>query len=182
MAATQRTPPSPAAAEAPNANYPSLSPAYTFNFRIGGPASPVGGLTRGQPLTVVHIVGGRVSSAPRQPVAAAGDGGGTDSSGTSSAREVAGDEDGLPRLEATVRGQGIDFVRNDPDGGRMRLDAGLVVEDGDGAVSLSSSRLTAREESRLAQADLEYVIDGPHPLHRHSRDQRPAVGYIVREA
>lgn len=39
------------------------------------------------------------------------------------------------RLEATVRGQGIDFVRNDPDGGRMRLDAGVVVEDREGEVS-----------------------------------------------
>lgn len=42
----------------------------------------------------------------------------------------------LPRLEATVRGQGIDYVRNDPDGGRMRLDAGVVVEDDEGNVSL----------------------------------------------
>lgn len=45
---------------------------------------------------------------------------------------------GLPVLEATVRGQGIDYVRNDPDGGRMRLDAGLVVEDEEGAVSASA--------------------------------------------
>lgn len=52
------------------------------------------------------------------------------------------EEVGLPVLEATVRGQGIDYVRNDPDGGRMRLDAGLVVEDGEGAVSTSASFLS----------------------------------------
>lgn len=38
------------------------------------------------------------------------------------------DDGGVVRLEATVRGQGVDYVRNDPDGGRMRLDAGVVVE------------------------------------------------------
>ncbi|KPI37950.1 uncharacterized protein AB675_3107 [Cyphellophora attinorum] len=140
MEITQRTDTSSTAAPEPHANYPSLTPAYTFNFRIGGPASPVGGLTRGQPLTVVHIIGGRVTSAPRQSDAplstGAGGVGGGDGSGsgnTGNPREAEA-VDELPRLEATVRGQGIDFVRNDPDGGRMRLDAGLVVEDGDGAM------------------------------------------------
>jgi hypothetical protein len=42
--------------------------------------------------------------------------------------EIDGRDDGVVRLEATVRGQGVDWVRNDPDGARMRLDAGVVVE------------------------------------------------------
>ncbi|ETN36524.1 uncharacterized protein HMPREF1541_08802 [Cyphellophora europaea CBS 101466] len=97
-------------------NFPSLIPSYTFNFRIGGGASPVGGLTRGSPLTVVHIVRGTVSTEP-QP-----------QSQSQSQSQAGRSDDGVVRLEATVRGQGIDYVRNDPDGGRMRLDAGVVVE------------------------------------------------------
>ena len=34
----------------------------------------------------------------------------------------------FPVLNGNVRGQGLDYVRNDPDGRRMRLDAGVVVE------------------------------------------------------
>ena len=34
----------------------------------------------------------------------------------------------MPTLNGEVRGQGLDYVRNDPDGRRMRLDAGVVVE------------------------------------------------------
>lgn len=118
----------------PHANYPSLTPAYTFNFRIGGPASPVGGLTRGQPLTVVHLVEGRVSSAPKAADQACQTTSGNSRSNTATSSAV-DSNDGLPRLEARIRGQGIDFVRNDPDGGRMRLDAGVVVEDDEGHVS-----------------------------------------------
>ncbi len=35
---------------------------------------------------------------------------------------------GQPALNGEVKGQGLDYVRNDPDGRRMRLDAGVVVE------------------------------------------------------
>jgi hypothetical protein len=93
-------------------SFPILVPSYTFSFRIGGPTSPVGAFTRGQPLTVVYIVRGSVRT--EGPA-----GGGAESWER---------EDGVVRLEATVRGQGVDYVRNDPDGGRMRLDAGVVVE------------------------------------------------------
>jgi hypothetical protein len=31
-------------------------------------------------------------------------------------------------LHGELRGQGLDYVRNDPDGKRMRLDAGVVLE------------------------------------------------------
>jgi RNA polymerase I-specific transcription initiation factor RRN6 len=86
-------------------SFPVLVPSYTFSFRIGGPTSPVGAFTRGQPLTVVSIVRGSVR--------------------TEANREGAEE---VVRLEATVRGNGVDYVRNDPDGGRMRLDAGVVVE------------------------------------------------------
>ena len=35
----------------------------------------------------------------------------------------------MPRLTASVVGAGgVDYVRNDPDGGRMRLDARVAVE------------------------------------------------------
>lgn len=99
-------------------NFPTLTPSYTFAFRIGGPTSPVGALSRGQPLTVVHIVRGTVSTE-----APAADGGNVGAGASTGERT-----DGMVRLEATVRGTGIDYVRNDPDGGRMRLDAGVVVE------------------------------------------------------
>ena len=135
---------SAAAASSPtdaHSDFPSLTPAYTFNFRIGGPASPVGGLTRGLPLTVVHLASGSVRTAPiavgDEERCAKND---VDGSRRSTDRVKLDEKDvrlrlGLPRLDSTVRGQGIDFVRNDPDGGRMRLDAGLVVEDDEGNVS-----------------------------------------------
>lgn len=114
------------------ANFPSLIPSYTFSFRIGGPTSPVGALSRGQPLTVVHIVRGTVSTEPPAPQTSSSStpsGGAASAAGTAGAAGASNTRtDGVVRLEATVRGMGIDYVRNDPDGGRMRLDAGVVVE------------------------------------------------------
>lgn len=74
----------------------------------------------------MHIVRGTVSTEPPQTSSS------TSSSGAGSTAGAAGANnlrtDGVVRLEASVRGMGIDYVRNDPDGGRMRLDAGVVVE------------------------------------------------------
>lgn len=70
-------------------------------------------------MTVVAIVRGSVSTeAAAAPAASVEREGG----------DVVEAEHVPVRLEATVRGQGVDYVRNDPDGGRMRLDAGVVVE------------------------------------------------------
>jgi hypothetical protein len=110
-------------ATAGDANFPVLIPHYTFRFHLGGPTNQVGGLTRGQPLTVVSLVDGTVTTIPSDESAATPTAGLVGPSAHRTAEPVI-----IPRLNARVRGQGIDFVRNDPDGGRMRLDAGVVVE------------------------------------------------------
>jgi hypothetical protein len=110
-------------ASASEANFPVLIPHYTFRFQLGGPTNQVGGLTRGQPLTVVHLVDGSVTTILTDELAASSTVGDSGSSANNIAERVV-----IPQLNARVRGQGIDFVRNDPDGGRMRLDAGVVVE------------------------------------------------------
>jgi hypothetical protein len=79
-------------------DHPSLIPALHLTIQIG-PSSPVGSLSRGQPLTVVPLVNARLTSVPGYAVA----------------------------VEAFSRGQGSDYVRNDPDGSRMRLSSDLVV-------------------------------------------------------
>jgi Protein of unknown function (DUF3237) len=89
--------------------FPSLIPAFTFRFKIGSP-SLVGGLSLGRPLTVVPIVSGSLRS---------------EASWTRAIEEGGA---GQEELNGVVRGQGTDYVRNDPDGRRMRLDAGVVVE------------------------------------------------------
>lgn len=80
-------------------DYPSLQPALHLQIVIG-PASPIGSLSRGTPLTVVPLISGTLVSEPGFPV----------------------------RVDARLRGQGVDYVHNDPDGGRMRLKSDLVVE------------------------------------------------------
>ena len=100
---------SSASSSPPSSDFPSLLPAFTFRFKIG-PPSLVGGLSLGRPLTVVPIVSGTVRSEPSW-IKDEKDGGA-----------------GQPGLNGEVRGQGLDYVRNDPDGRRMRLDAGVVVE------------------------------------------------------
>ena len=90
-------------------DFPSLQPAFTFRLKIG-PPSLVGGLSLGRPLTIVPIVSGTVRSEPNW------------------VREEKDGGAGQPALNGELRGQGLDYVRNDPDGRRMRLDAGIVVE------------------------------------------------------
>ena len=103
------TAPPAASPPQPQNNFPSLLPAFTFRFKIG-PPSLVGGLSLGRPLTVVPIVSGSVRSEP------------------SWIREKSEGGAGQPSLNGELRGQGLDYVRNDPDGRRMRLDAGVIVE------------------------------------------------------
>jgi hypothetical protein len=98
--------------------FPALVPAFTFQFRIGPPAL-VGGLSLGRPLTVVPIISGRITTEPSWNDGASED---------ESKSEVNEKRPRRPRLTGTLRGQGVDYVRNDPDGKRMRLEAGVVVE------------------------------------------------------
>jgi hypothetical protein len=79
-------------------DHPSLKPSFTMTIVIG-PALPIGSLSRGNPLTVVPLLGGTFQS-------------------------VEGWHGS--RIEATLRGQGADYVHNDPDGGRMRLRSDVV--------------------------------------------------------
>jgi hypothetical protein len=104
--------------------FPSLIPAFTFQFRIGPPAL-VGGLSLGRPLTVVPIISGTVRTESSW-----NDGESEDDAegGIDDKNEVKGRRPRRPRLTGTLRGQGVDYVRNDPDGKRMRLEAGVVVE------------------------------------------------------
>ncbi|KIW82610.1 hypothetical protein Z517_05637 [Fonsecaea pedrosoi CBS 271.37] len=80
------------------ADHPSLQPAFHLTIVIGA-ATPIGSLSRGTPLTVVPLVSGSFVSEPGFPV----------------------------RVDARLRGQGVDYVHNDPDGGRMRLRSDLIV-------------------------------------------------------
>ncbi len=104
------------ASPSPHPNFPALIPFATFQFRIS-PPSLVGSLTRGTPLTVVPINSGTVH--------------------TNDSWHRSAEEGGLGRVRilAQVQGGGahgfggsVDYIRNDPDGGRMRLDSRVVVE------------------------------------------------------
>lgn len=80
-------------------DYPSLKPALYLRVAIGN-ATQVGSLSRGTPLTVVPLVSASLNSAPGFPIS----------------------------IQARNRGHGgVDYVRNDPDGKRMRLTSDLVV-------------------------------------------------------
>jgi len=84
-------------------DHPSLQPALHLQITIG-PATPIGSVSRGTPLTVVPLVAGTLVSEPGFPL----------------------------HVNASMRGQGVDYVHNDPDGGRMRLKSDLVVGDRQG--------------------------------------------------
>lgn len=94
------TPPPPPPPTRPSTlqDHPSLTPAFHLTILIG-PASPIGSLSRGTPLTVVPLVSGTFVSEPGFEVL----------------------------VNARLKGQGVDYVHNDPDGGRMRLRSDLVV-------------------------------------------------------
>lgn len=81
------------------ADHPSLKPALHLRVAIGN-ATQVGSLSRGTPLTVVPLVSASLDSEPGFPIS----------------------------IHARNRGHGgVDYVRNDPDGKRMRLTSDLVV-------------------------------------------------------
>ncbi|KIV79594.1 hypothetical protein PV11_07145 [Exophiala sideris] len=100
--------PSPTAPESATAantstEYPSLQPALHLRVGTWSP-TVVGSLSRGTPLTVVPLVGGTLVSEPGYPV----------------------------RVDASMRGNGADYVHTDPDGGRMRLRTDMVMADDNG--------------------------------------------------
>jgi len=81
------------------ADHPSLKPALHLRVAIGN-AAQVGSLSRGTPLTVVPLVSASLDSEPGFPI----------------------------QIHARNRGHGgVDYVRNDPDGKRMRLTSDLVL-------------------------------------------------------
>jgi RNA polymerase I-specific transcription initiation factor RRN6 len=80
------------------ADHPSLTPALHLRVKIG-PATAIGSLSRGNPLTVVALASGSLVSEPGFEV----------------------------RVNAQMLGQGVDYFHNDPDGRRMRLRSDLVV-------------------------------------------------------
>lgn len=80
-------------------DHPSLKPALHLRVAVGN-ATQVGSLSRGTPLTVVPLVSASLDSEPGFPIS----------------------------IHARNRGHGgVDYVRNDPDGKRMRLTSDLVV-------------------------------------------------------
>ncbi|RMZ91322.1 hypothetical protein DV736_g1430, partial [Chaetothyriales sp. CBS 134916] len=108
----------------PPSNFPTLTPFATFQFRISPPFL-VGSLSRGTPLTVVPIHSGtvRTEEAWHKQVSEGGMG------GVRISAEVVG-RGGPPVVGELGRGTSasVDYIRNDPDGGRMRLDSRVVVE------------------------------------------------------
>lgn len=72
----------------------------TMTLEIGIPML-VGSVSRGTPLTVVPITGGKIVSDPAYPV----------------------------QLDSSFVGTGNDYIHNDPDGKHMRLDTHAVVRD-----------------------------------------------------
>ncbi|KAF3392930.1 hypothetical protein DPV78_009700 [Talaromyces pinophilus] len=86
------------------AGFPTLKPAFTVRVSVDAPF-PVGSHHRKTALVVVPMVGGTVIS-----------------------------ESGFtPALDAKFEGTGNDYIRNDPDGKRMRLNAHGVVKTHDDA-------------------------------------------------
>jgi hypothetical protein len=91
-------------------------------------------------LTVVPIVSGSVRTEGywtrplKPPKAGQGKEGRRDGEGGSGGGGKDGEKAegeygaGQVALQGELRGQGMDYVRNDPDGKRMRLDAGVVLE------------------------------------------------------
>ncbi|KUL91338.1 hypothetical protein ZTR_01652 [Talaromyces verruculosus] len=87
------------------AGFPTLKPAFTVRVSVDAPF-PVGSHHRKTALVVVPMVGGTVISEPGF----------------------------TPALDAKFEGTGNDYIRNDPDGKRMRLNAHGVVKTHDDAL------------------------------------------------
>lgn len=81
-------------------NFPTTIPAMTMTLEIGIPML-VGSVSRGTPLTVVPITGGKIVSDPAYSI----------------------------QLDSSFVGTGNDYIHNDPDGKHMRLDTHAVVRD-----------------------------------------------------
>ncbi|MCJ1355905.1 MAG: hypothetical protein MMC33_005898 [Icmadophila ericetorum] len=81
-------------------DFPKLQPAMTVLVSIDAPLG-IGSHSKGTPLAIVPMTGGTVVTEP-------------------------GFE---PKLDAEFVGTGNDYIHNDPDNGRMRLDAHGVVKD-----------------------------------------------------
>jgi len=84
--------------------FPSLTPAFTVRVDIDAPLAV--GAQAGRGLTIVPMVSGTVKSEP----------------GFS------------PALDAELHGVGYDYIRNDADGGNMRLDVRSQVKNNDGTI------------------------------------------------
>jgi len=87
------------------AGFPTLKPAFTVRVSVDA-AYHVGSAHRKVALIVVPMVGGTVISEPGF----------------------------TPSINATFAGTGNDYIRNDPDGKRMRLDAHGVIKTHDDAL------------------------------------------------
>ncbi|KAK2760752.1 hypothetical protein FQN54_001988 [Arachnomyces sp. PD_36] len=85
-------------------NFPKLQPAFTILVEIDAPVS-IGSVSKNNSLSVVPMTGGTIKSEP----------------GFS------------PALDSKFVGTGNDYIRNDVDRKRMRLDAHGVVKTDDGA-------------------------------------------------
>ncbi|KAI4231970.1 MAG: hypothetical protein L6R40_007557 [Gallowayella cf. fulva] len=80
-------------------NFPKLQPAMTMMVEIRA-AQAVGSASRGTPLNAVPMTGGTAVSHPSFATP----------------------------IDAVVDGQGNDYIRNDPSGKHMRLDAHAVLK------------------------------------------------------
>ena len=80
-------------------DFPKLQPALNLTVEVSVPLM-IGSASRGTPMAVVPITGGSCES------------------------EVGFE----PRLEATFKGIGADYLHNDPTGKHMRLNAHVVLE------------------------------------------------------
>ncbi|KAJ9607477.1 hypothetical protein H2200_007555 [Cladophialophora chaetospira] len=113
------------------ADHPALIPAFHMIILIG-PATLIGSLSRGTPLTVVPLVSGSFASEPGFDV----------------------------RVDAQLKGQGVDYVHNDPDGGRMRLRSDLIVGDQYGEVTFETGSMRYKSlEQALFVGSGRFVID-----------------------
>ncbi|KAI4231336.1 MAG: hypothetical protein LQ349_005688 [Xanthoria aureola] len=82
-------------------DFPTLQPAMTILVHLGGEIMGVGSASKGTPLNIAPMTGGTAVSYPEFS----------------------------PSIDAVLDSRGNDYIRNDPDGKHMRLDAHTVLKD-----------------------------------------------------
>ncbi|OAL67095.1 hypothetical protein A7C99_1510 [Trichophyton rubrum] len=127
------------------ADFPTLKPAFTMQVLIDPPVN-VGSTAKNCNFVVTPMVGGTVKSEPGF----------------------------LPAFNGQLASNGNDYIRTDPDGKRLRLDAHTVVKTDTGAVNRNLSQSGDADHAALENGI--FVASGRFI---YEKGQKPIVDYKV---